>query len=357
MAQSSRLSTARPARIPLLLLLRLSLALKKSVFSRHFYQEVNEKVLSKADTLDATLYFICYFTLLLSSLLDNKGRLKAFLAKQTSLLARVTGMMTTRAGLVAAIKRDDANSCGQRPSKGSQQCQNTVLDTEKTKESTDEVSDPADESEKVGQISEESEKAGQIPEDTKETSIGTPHIHAASIPSKTAVHLKAISSYIADVRIFNRLVESIRYMPWIIDEFSALMNPALAVPRLDRLVNFGQSINCLILELLENAGWLTEHNWVATSDNNYWCIETYVWCSRVWGAYIVVEIIELFRRVPSSKRNKDWRINLFTQLVQLPLVVHWSLHDGCLNPFWVGLCGSAASWFNFRNTWGLLDLA
>lgn len=173
-------------------------------------------------------------------------------------------------------------------------------------------------------------------------------------PSRLAVHAKAASLYIADIRIFNRLTSTIEMMPWAIDEFQALFG-ALGL-RADRAVNFLQALNCMVLEVLENAGWLTDHNWVGTKDNAWWSTETYIWCSRVWGFYLLVEIVELFRRVPASKWNTSWKIALFKQVVQVPLVMHWSLYDGCLTPFWVGLCGSGASWWGFRDLFRSLDI-
>lgn len=298
--------------LPVTVLLQLNKQLRqtlgKTVFSRRFYAEINEKILAKSSTLDANLYFICYFTLLLSSILNNKHKIRAFLASQKLNLQKVVNKYYS--GL---FKRHLNNES-----------------TEKDKKT----------------------ELREKPADTKEVPV-----EDTQPSSNLAVHLKAISSYIADIRIFNRLTEAIKYMPWIIDEYGALMNSTLAVPKLDRFINFAQAINCLILELLENAGWLTDHNWVGTPDNNYWCIETYIWCSRVWGAYLVIEVIELLRRTPRSKRNKDWAIALFTQVVQLPLVVHWSLYDGCLSPFWVGLCGSGASYFGFRKTWKAINLS
>lgn len=286
--------------LPLAVLIKLNTALRKTILSKNFYLEITSKILSSTATVDANLYFICYFTLLLSSILNNKQEIKKFLFAQRANLINLINKIS--------VKTFDRTFIAKR-------------------ESAEEKNEGAD-----------SQVATEAPK------------------SNLAVHLKAISSYIGDVRIFNRLTDSIKYIPWIVDEYTALMNPALVVPRLDRLINFGQSLNCLVLELLENAGWLTEHNWVGTNDNNYWCTETNIWCCRVWGAYIVIEIIELLRRTPRSKRDKNWRIALFNQLIQVPLVVHWSLYDGCLTPFWVGLCGSGASWYGFKDLWLSLDL-
>lgn len=287
--------------LPILVLLKLNSTLKRTLFSRKFYQEINDKVLSKSSTVDANLYFICYFTLLLSAIVENKPQIKKFLSLQKGNLLRLINTVYFKAiNRQLLLKREN--------------------DAPKTEPQTAAVDSTAAEKPKL------------------------------------AVHLKAISSYISDIRIFNRLTESIKYMPWIIDEFGAMMNPTLSAPRLDRIINFAQSFNCLVLELLENAGWLTDHNWVGTSDNNYWCIETYIWCSRVWGAYLIIEIIELIRRTPMSKWDKSWKISLFKQVIQVPLVVHWSLYEGCLTPFWVGVCGSGASWWGFRDMWLSLDL-
>lgn len=279
--------------LPLSLLLRLNGLLKKSIFSRKFYQEINDKVLSTSSSVNANLYFICYFTLLLSSILNNKPRIVKFLKQQKiNVLKLVNRGFNTKFSTEQAVKEKEAAAA--------------LADTYK---------------------------------------------------SNLAVHLKAVSSYIADVRIFNRLTESIKYMPWIIDEFASMVNPASPVPKFDRIVNFLQSINCLVLELFEHAGWLTDHNWVGTGDNAYWSMLTYVWCSRVWGAYLVIEVLELFRRTPFSKWDKNWRLAVFKQAIQLPLVVHWSLYEGCLTPFWVGVCGSGASWWGFRDMWSSIDLS
>lgn len=295
------------------LLLRVNSLLRKSIFSRKFYQEINDKVLASSATVDKNLYFICYFTLLLSSILNNKPAIKSFLRKQLRHLLCVVNNISK-----SAFGKDLKTSTCKSVS---------AVFNDTPKEESNEK--------------EPEEKAA-----------------ASSEPVlKLAVHLKAISSYISDVRIFNRLTDSIKYAPWIIDEWTSLMNPAAKAPRFDRFVNFLQSMNCLVLELLENAGWLTDHNWVGTNDNNYWCIETYIWCARVWAAYVVIELLELFRRTPVSKWNKSWRIEVFKQAIQIPLVVHWSMYEGCLLPFWVGVCGSGASWWGFKDMWGSIDLS
>lgn len=269
--------------VPLNVILKLNSLVKKSVLSRNFYQEITDKVLTKASTTDSVLYFVCYFTLLLSSILNNKAKIRKFLQEQ-------------RIKLVLMIERLTGSSLND--SKWVQKLKTRGIISEK--------------------------------------------------PSQLAIHLKSISSYISDIRIFNRLGDSIKYMPWIIDEYKALYLNS-AVPFSHRFINLAQALNCLVLELLENAGWLTEHNWVGTGDNDWWCMFTYIWCSRVWGAYLVIEIIELIRRTPASKWDKNWKISLFSQVIQLPLVVHWSLYDGCLSPFWVGVCGCGASWWGFKD--------
>lgn len=293
--------------LPINVILKLTEILKKSVFSRKFYQEINDKVLSKSSTVDANLYFICYFTLLLSSILNNKPKIKEFLLKQKYNLVHVLNTV----------------------------CRNS-LDKDLKESSIKSIS-----------------KLFLMPN----PSLAPPAPVSDKPNSQLAIHLKAISSYLSDIRMFNRLTESIKYMPWIIDEFYAFMNPASAAPKFDRFVNLLQALNCLFLELFEHAGWLTDHNWVGTSDNDSWSLLTYVWCSRIWGAYLIIEIIELIRRVPMSKWDKNWRLSLFKQAVQVPLVVHWSLYEGCLTPFWVGLFGSGASWWGFRDMWLSIDLS
>ncbi|CUM65978.1 uncharacterized protein PRCAT00003632001 [Priceomyces carsonii] len=290
------------ANIPLNVLLKLNNSLRKTILSKKFYEEVTDKVLTKTSTVDTNLYFICYFTLLVSSILSNKGKIKRFLLNQ-------------KCKLINLINKVAFHTFGVQ-----------LKDTSNKK------------------------IAGFFQERPQSSA------PSACETSNLAVHLKEISTYLSDIRIFNRLFDSIKYIPWVLSELTALRDPSSSVSKLDRIINLLQSLNCLILELLENAGWLTDHNWVGTNDNTYWCVETYIWCCRVWGLYLVIEIIELLRRTPMNKWNKDWRISLFSQLIQIPLVVHWSLYEGCLSPFWVGLCGSGASWFNFKNLWLSLDL-
>ncbi|EDK47483.1 hypothetical protein PVL30_004421 [Lodderomyces elongisporus] len=284
--------------LPLHVILQLTQLLKKSVFSRKFYQEINDKVLSKTSTVDQNLYFLCYFSLLISAILNNKYNILQFLREQRYKLLQIV--------------KSGAGKLGVNTS------ESKILNQP---------------------------KPVPVPESQQK-------------PSQLAFHLKKINSYLADVRIFNRLTDSIKYMPWAIDEFQSWRNPSATTPKVDRFVNFVQAVNCIVLELFENAGWLTDHDWVGTGDNPYWCIETYIWCCRVWGAYLVIEIVELLRRTPVSKwSNKTWQITLFKNAIQLPLVLHWCLRDGCLTPFWVGLCGCGASWWNFKDMWKSIDLS
>lgn len=304
-----------PGRLQLTPLLKLNAALRKTLLSRKFYLEICDKILDSSATVDRNLYFICYFALLVSAVLDNRGHILQFLVKQKENVLRLAGIP-------------------QCPNKAVLREQKHPTDGEKRE-------------------SHEKQEESDVPERTNDS----PVVINTKIDVRLgniAKHLKTTSSYISDVRIFNRLTDAIKYMPWIIDEFSALSG--LPLPLSNRIINFAQAINCLILELFENVGWLTEHNWIGTGDNDWWCMETYIWSSRVWGAYIVIEILELFRRTPRAKRDGAWRISVFQQMVQLPLVLHWSLYEGCLSPFWVGLCGSGASWWDFRDLWSSLEL-
>ncbi|CAK9439915.1 uncharacterized protein LODBEIA_P40150 [Lodderomyces beijingensis] len=289
-----------PYILPVNVLLQLIHLLKKSIFSRKFYQEINDKVLAKSSTVDQNLYFLCYFSLLVSSVLNNRYNILDFLRKQQWRMLQLV--------------KSGANGVG--------------LDTSSAKLLNQPQPQPTPASER------------------KE--------------SKLAFHLKKINSYLADVRIFNRLTDTIKYMPWLIDEFHGWRSAQTAggPPKLDRFVNFVQALNCVVLEAFENIGWLTDHDWIGTGDNAYWCIETYIWCCYVWGAYLVIEIVEILRRTPVSKwGDKSWQINLFKNVIQLPLVLHWSLRNGCLTPFWVGVCGCGASWWNFRDMWRSIDLS
>lgn len=284
-------------------LIKLQSLLKKTILSKKFYLEVNEKILSKTSTVDKNLYFICYFTLLVSSILKNKPQIRRFLKQQKFNLLKVINSIS-----INNVGNDLKNS-------NNKIIANLFL--------------------------------------TPDPSLSQHECNEK--PPKLAENLGRISSYISDIRIFNRLTSTIEILPWMVDEYLSLVNNS-SKPLTDRFMNFIQAFNCFVLEVFENIGWISDHNWINTSDNGHWSLVTYVWSSRVWGVYLVFEILELFRSTPRSKWDKNWKIKLFQQAVQLPLVLHWSLYNGCLTPFWVGLCGSGASWFQFKDIWMSLDL-
>lgn len=278
--------------VPLTALLRLIQLLKKTILSKKFYSEVNLKILDKTSAVDANLYFLCYSTLLISSIFTNKPKILKYLQEK-------------RISIIEGIEKQFGVEFNESNKWIARLKSRRLIKNE---------------------------------------------------PSQYAQYFKNITSYLSDIRIFNRLTDSIKYMPWLISEYEALVSPTSSSPKLTRFIALLQPINCILLELFENAGWLTDHNFIGTSDNNYWCIETYIWSSRIWGIYILIEILELFRNIPINKWDKAWKINLFKQVVQLPMVLHWSLRDGCLTPFWVGMCGVGASWWGFKNTWQSLEL-
>lgn len=274
----------KPPKLLLGLLLKLNSALKRSVFSRNFYNELNTKVFASTSSVDSVLYFICYFSLLSSSILANKPKIQKFLQDQRlKLVKALTNFGVKFDGRLKSLAREYP-----------------------------------------------------IPQ----------------TPVPLADNLKAMSSYISDVRIFNRLGDCLKYMPWIIDEYTLFVTEGGST----RFINLLQALNCWALEFFENAGWYTDHKWVTTGDNDWWCMFTYIWSSRIWGVYILIEIIEMIRRTPVSKWDKNWKIGLFKQVIQLPLVLHWSLYEGCLTPFWVGLCGCGASWWGFKDVMNSLNL-
>jgi len=46
-----------------------------------------------------------------------------------------------------------------------------------------------------------------------------------------------------------------------------------------------------------------------------------------------------------------WRREMVTNLAWAPLTVHWSLEEGLVGEFWVGLLGSVAGITGFRELW------
>lgn len=281
--------------------LRLHALLRKSVLDRGFYQRIGDNILGSPSTIDANLYFVCYLALLASSVLKNKPRILAFSNRQRErFLIWVRHTFPNLAAFLMSLL-------------GAEKFNTTLSRTPSLVA--------------IGQT------------------------RTSPTVKSTADRLSAVSSYISDVRIFSRLLDFLKYVPWVLETQDAILDPNHSRSFLDRSVDHVQSTTCFVLDALETVGWITDHDWIATRDNLWWCEFSYVWSSRVWGIYLGAVIFALCRETPSSKRDRAWRVKVFEQLVQIPLVMHWSLYEGCLSSFWVGVCGVGASYWRFKETW------
>lgn len=159
-----------------------------------------------------------------------------------------------------------------------------------------------------------------------------------------AIKLKLLSSYLSDIRIFNRMWALLGLVPWAID----LIQTSRGDPW--RLVHIFQAVSGVLLQLFENIGFVGDHHFTTQSDKlTYWFN---IWCCRLWAGYVVSDLAMNFvdyRR--NSRMSPSLRRSVISNLGNLPLTVHWSLDSGCLSPLLVGLCGTMSSITRTKAYW------
>lgn len=153
--------------------------------------------------------------------------------------------------------------------------------------------------------------------------------------------LKLLSTYISDVRIFNRMWAAIPLMSWLLSTFKKIHTESYS--RYDKVLDFVQVTSCLVLQIFENVGFVGDHHFTTQSDKlSLWFN---IWCCKLWLLYVVSDIAKVLTRDKIDKNA------LLSNLGNLPLTVHWSLVDGCLTPLQVGLFGTMSSCFNTIQYW------
>ncbi|GMG23482.1 unnamed protein product [Ambrosiozyma monospora] len=95
-------------------------------------------------------------------------------------------------------------------------------------------------------------------------------------------------------------------------------------------------------------------------------LKTYVWSSRLWAIYVVIEVIKVVhdfyklrqrsgQSITRGGGDPSWNSEFFRRavahLASLPLTYHWSLYEGCFGDLSVGLFGTLCTLFDSFHDW------
>ena len=189
-------------------------------------------------------------------------------------------------------------------------------------------------------------------------------IDTSSIPPShlliAAKRLKALSSLITDFRAFTRLWGLIGIYKW--GKSTVLSPPGDEVLR---QIAYAQVLSSIFFQFLENGAYLSSKGvmgWSPELQGRAWQYST-----RFWLMIVALNFVRLYREAvlraqrgtPEQRRtdgpqgdvitdrdeaewSAKWRKDLVTNLAWAPLTVHWSLEQGLVSEFWIGLLGSVA---------------
>lgn len=193
--------------------------------------------------------------------------------------------------------------------------------------------------------------------------------------------LQTLSTYISDIRIFNRLWATPGLISFGINGVkSTLVDDDM--PNWLKILNVIDIVSIVAYQPLENYAYLLDKHWwfnqktedididIDTDDSEKTEelkqlkikeIETkkysdkslyyYVLSSKLWAIFVVIELIKLFHKLYTKKysilkKDKSFNIDLISNLANFPLTIHWSLYDGCLPDLIVGFFGTFSSCMN-----------
>jgi hypothetical protein len=173
--------------------------------------------------------------------------------------------------------------------------------------------------------------------------------------------LKALSALISDFRIFVRLWGLLGIYKW--GKGLAENPPEDRV--LERIAWAEVCVN-VAFQVLENGAYLASKGvlgWDARKQARAWR-----WSSRFWMAHVGLELTRLgylwSERARAKQKGKEkemlgdgeeesraWRRDLLSNTAYAPLTVHWSLEEGVVGDFWLGVLGTVAGGVGFAQVW------
>lgn len=282
--------------------------LSSLIYNPRFYRIISD-VVSDPSKLDSTLGTLCYFTLFLSVIIKRYPHWKAQI---WTIWIRVLALYNTSLDRITAKAQNKGINL-----------QFFRINPSKVKEF--EKQPNAEESQNTG---EQANRLGRV--------------------------LKQFSGYISDIRIFNRGFSIPSCIADVLEAGSFLGEKDY--------LNFVSTWCISLYQPFETVAFLLDHNWLMPDreDNN--CNWWYAVSTRFWFVWVIAEFSQLSHKLLVTKRCKNVEktelITFLEHLATLPLCVHWSLEEGCLDEFSVGLFGTIAGGLTtldlWRETWATI---
>jgi len=132
-----------------------------------------------------------------------------------------------------------------------------------------------------------------------------------------------------------------------------------------RRIKYTQVAANVAYQYLENGAYLASKGVLGWSKEKQ--MKAWVWSSRFWMLHVGLDFVRLWKeaRLRSAKgKGKEgvegveesgwkakWRREMVVNVAWAPLTLHWSLEEGFVGDFWVGLLGSVAGLTGFRELW------
>lgn len=164
---------------------------------------------------------------------------------------------------------------------------------------------------------------------------------------KLAIVLKSISSYITDIRIFNRGFSIPSCIADILEAGSLLQEKDY--------LNYISTWCISLYQPFETIAFLFDHNWLFPDRESNNCLWWYAVSTRFWFFWVIAEFLQLSHRMLIIQKGKNIEKDQFIKFVEhlatLPLCVHWSLEDGWLDDLYVGLFGTIAGGLSTFDMW------
>lgn len=164
---------------------------------------------------------------------------------------------------------------------------------------------------------------------------------------KYAGMFNSMSTYLSDVRMFHRGFSIPGSIADILESTALLKD--------GDVINFISTICISLYQPFETVAFMYDHNWlfplIENKNSTWW----YVVSTRFWFVWVAVEFLQLGNRIFIKQRGenvtKGELISFTEHLATIPLCMHWSLEDGCLDDLWVGLLGTIAGGLSTMDLW------
>ncbi|TID18629.1 hypothetical protein CANINC_003879 [Pichia inconspicua] len=164
--------------------------------------------------------------------------------------------------------------------------------------------------------------------------------------SKTSNVLQSFSGYLTDIRIFNRGFSIPVCIAELLESNSLLKEK--------NYVDWLSTVSISLYQPLETIAFLFDHNWIFPDRKSNNCLWWYAVSTRFWFLWVILELSKLSHKILRSCgkgiENLEF-VGLIEHLATLPLCVHWSLEEGCLDPIYVGFFGTIAGGLSTAFMW------